>query len=97
MQTRITNLEKAHAIAVEKTAEEFQIALNKANKDREAVHVEYTALRLEMGEQTKAMEILQEELNTCQKEPTGPQIPRVTKHDGYWTKVWKKLLQVIAK
>ena len=96
LKKKITAIEKAHATAVKKTAEEYQKAIDKANKNVEAVQTEYTALELKMGEQTKAMEILQEKLKTYQK-PQGPEIPRVTKFDTFWVRVWKRLLQLIAK
>jgi len=75
------------------TEENHLEALLKTTKDYEAVIID------KGRELTKAYEKIEELKDRLSMftEPKKPAIPRVTKHDGKLTRIWKRVLQGIAK
>jgi len=75
------------------TEENHLEALLKTTKDYEAVIID------KGRELTKAYEKIEELKDRLSMftEPKKPAIPRVTKHDGQLTRIWKRILQAISK
>ena len=75
------------------TEENHLEALLKTTKDYEAVIIDKGK---ELTRAYQKIEELKDRLSMF-TEPKKPAIPRVTKHDGKLTRIWKRVLQGIAK
>ncbi len=81
---------------VTKTQDKYEKIFNKQEKAIEQLQIEYTKCRDRGVVLTTEIEGLKEEIKSS-KEPSGVNIPRVTKFDNLWSRIWKRLLQIIAR
>lgn len=89
VQAQITKLQKDF----DKERKTFS---DDSNKIILQLQEEYTKCRDRGVALSSEVEGLKEEIKMM-KEPKGPNIPRVVKGDGFWTRVWKRLLQSVNK
>ena len=75
------------------TEENHLEALLKTSKDYEAVII---GRGKELTKAYKTIEELKDRLSIF-TEPKKPAIPRVTKYDGKFARIWKRILQAISK
>jgi len=74
--------EEAHLESLLKTAKDYETVIIERGK--------------ELTKAYKKIEELQDRLSMF-TEPKRPAVPRITKYDGGFTRIWKRILQVMSR